>query len=109
MSTPRRPRPRPGPPVERRLRAAAGAAATQLLEAVAPGSPPTAETLERVARCHRFEGDDASREDAIDPRLVAATLDELLPRERMILTDGGHCMGFPAMHMRVPAAGHYLL
>jgi len=70
---------------------------------------PAPETLARVARCHRFEEDDVSRPDAIDPRVAAATLDELLPRERMILTDGGHCMGFPAMHMRVPDAGHYLL
>jgi acetolactate synthase-1/2/3 large subunit len=100
-----------GPPVQLQLRADAAAAAAQLLQALKPVSGPlhSADTLGRVARCHRFEEDDVSRPDAIDPRLVAATLDELLPRERMILTDGGHCMGFPAMHMRVPTAGHYLL
>ena len=110
---------RPKPPsskvqVRLQLRADANAAAEQLLDALPAANGATearhdADLLAAVARCHEYHEDDLSRPGEIDPRILALTLDELLPANRTILTDGGHCMGFPAMHMHVSDPSRYLL
>lgn len=51
-------------------------------------------------RDERYE--DASTEDTIDPRMLSATLERLLPRERTLAIDSGHFMGWPAMYLAVP-------
>lgn len=40
----------------------------------------------------------------IDPRTFTIALDDLLPTHRIVATDSGHFMGFPAMYLRVPDA-----
>jgi thiamine pyrophosphate-dependent acetolactate synthase large subunit-like protein len=46
--------------------------------------------------------DDASSEHHIDPRALTIALDDLLPKERTVVVDSGHFMGFPAMYLAVP-------
>ena len=55
--------------------------------------------LERHA-CTRTPARDAQ----IDPRILSAALDGLLPEERTVAIDSGHFMGYPAMYLRVPDA-----
>ncbi len=43
--------------------------------------------------------DDSAR--PVDPRTLCARLDQMLPGDRVILSDGGHHVGFSAMYMRV--------
>ncbi|MEO3861748.1 thiamine pyrophosphate-binding protein [Acrocarpospora sp. B8E8] len=46
--------------------------------------------------------DDSARKGRIDPRTLSIGLDDLLPDERIIATDSGNFMGYPAMFMDVP-------
>lgn len=45
---------------------------------------------------------DASTPDTIDPRTLTIALDEILPAERIVVVDGGHFSGWPAMYLDVP-------
>ncbi len=38
----------------------------------------------------------------VDPRALSIALDRMLPEERLVATDSGHFMGWPAMYWRVP-------
>ncbi|MDL5156189.1 thiamine pyrophosphate-binding protein [Actinomycetospora termitidis] len=40
--------------------------------------------------------------DRIDPRVLSAALDELLPAERTVAVDSGNFMGYPAGYLQVP-------
>jgi thiamine pyrophosphate-dependent acetolactate synthase large subunit-like protein len=40
--------------------------------------------------------------ERIDPRVLSAALDDLLPRERTVAVDSGNFMGYPAGYLRVP-------
>ncbi|MEJ2867757.1 thiamine pyrophosphate-binding protein [Actinomycetospora sp. OC33-EN08] len=40
--------------------------------------------------------------DRIDPRVLSAALDELLPAERTVAVDSGNFMGYPAAYLQVP-------
>lgn len=66
----------------------------------------TADTADRLQRGanneHKYE--DVSTRTAIDPRTFTKALDELLPLERTVVTDGGHFSGWPTRHLRVPDA-----
>jgi thiamine pyrophosphate-dependent acetolactate synthase large subunit-like protein len=56
-----------------------------------------------AARRWRDEPFDPSTVDGhIDPRTLTIALDELLPRERTVVVDSGHFMGWPAMYLAVP-------
>jgi thiamine pyrophosphate-dependent acetolactate synthase large subunit-like protein len=46
--------------------------------------------------------EDQSDERSIDPRTLSASLDELIPSERIVAVDSGHFMGWPPMYMSVP-------
>jgi thiamine pyrophosphate-dependent acetolactate synthase large subunit-like protein len=46
--------------------------------------------------------DDASTDRYVDPRALSIALDDLLPKERTVVVDSGHFMGFPAMYLEVP-------
>ena len=45
---------------------------------------------------------DASDDRVIDPRTLSIALDAILPDNRLVATDGGHFMGWPAQYLRVP-------
>jgi thiamine pyrophosphate-dependent acetolactate synthase large subunit-like protein len=66
--------------------------------------------LTQLPTLTRFGADnDVSTSEAIDPRLLVAALDEMLPAARTVVSDGGHSVGFPMMHLRVPGPRDYLL
>jgi thiamine pyrophosphate-dependent acetolactate synthase large subunit-like protein len=46
--------------------------------------------------------EDTSTGDRIDPRVLSAALDELLPAERTVAVDSGNFMGYPAAYLSVP-------
>ena len=51
---------------------------------------------------------DADEMDAIDPRVLSRALDRILPRDRAVVLDGGHFMGFAAMHLSVPKPSQFV-
>jgi thiamine pyrophosphate-dependent acetolactate synthase large subunit-like protein len=48
------------------------------------------------------EVQDHSGPDGMDPRILMLALDKMLPRERTVVTDSGHFMGFPVTYVSVP-------
>lgn len=64
-------------------------------------TPATAERMRRGAN-NESPYDDVSTATTIDPRTVTKALDEMLPMERTVVTDGGHFSGWPTRHLRVP-------
>ncbi|MQY30720.1 thiamine pyrophosphate-binding protein [Nocardia aurantia] len=46
--------------------------------------------------------EDTSTADRIDPRVLSAELDRMLPRERVVSVDSGNFMGYPSMYLDVP-------
>jgi thiamine pyrophosphate-dependent acetolactate synthase large subunit-like protein len=51
---------------------------------------------------------DQSEPDAIDPRTLMTVLDDILPKDRQIVTDVGHFFGFPATYLRAGEGGRYM-
>ncbi len=49
-----------------------------------------------------LSGTDASGDTRIDPRVLSARLDDLLPAERIVSIDSGNFMGYPSAYLRVP-------
>lgn len=43
-----------------------------------------------------------STPDTIDPRSLTIALDDILPADRIVVVDGGHFSGWPAMYLDVP-------
>lgn len=71
---------------------------------------------EDVARMIRAGSDwvdvpfeEISSEDTVDPRSLTIALNEMLPRERVVVPDGGNFNGYPAMFLQVPDARGYCL
>ena len=54
-------------------------------------------------------GDELASDGRLDPRTLFARLNELLPRERVVVTDGGHFIAWPCMYLDVPAPDHLVL
>ncbi|WP_269929001.1 thiamine pyrophosphate-binding protein [Kocuria massiliensis] len=67
-----------------------------------------AEIGERAARTEpssdeaqrRPGGDDVAPDGRLDPRRVMSIMNEVLPRERVVFTDGGHFMQWPLTYLR---------
>ncbi|MEJ2864720.1 thiamine pyrophosphate-binding protein [Actinomycetospora flava] len=58
-----------------------------------------------IAERLRMHGPDVPDEvvgDRIDPRVLSAALDDLLPAERTVAVDSGNFMGYPAAYLGVP-------
>ena len=65
----------------------------------------TPEIRDRIAHSARWNDTptaDVSSADQIDPRVLSARLDELLPAERVLAIDSGNFMGYPSAYVRVP-------
>jgi thiamine pyrophosphate-dependent acetolactate synthase large subunit-like protein len=54
-----------------------------------------------------YEGSDETTRDGIDPRIVATTLDALLPEQRAIIVDTGRFSGAPSRYMRSSGIGTF--
>jgi thiamine pyrophosphate-dependent acetolactate synthase large subunit-like protein len=44
----------------------------------------------------------------LDPRALTIALDDMLPRDRIVVVDSGHFMGWPSMYLRVPDAAGFV-
>lgn len=84
-------------------------AATALHEALLHGDRPAAtwrsEDLAahlRTAPWRARPYEDVSRPGRLDPRTVALRLQELLPADRTVVTDGGDNTGYPILYLDVP-------
>ncbi|WGH82938.1 thiamine pyrophosphate-binding protein [Auritidibacter ignavus] len=49
-----------------------------------------------------LDGGDLSTQDRIDPRVLSAKLNRILPAQRVVTTDSGNFMGYPVAYLRVP-------
>lgn len=65
-------------------------------------TPEVAEMIANGSRWQQIPVDDAPATDRVDPRALTIALDSLLPRERIVSTDSGNFMGYPATHLTVP-------
>src|SRR5690606_30949894 len=54
------------------------------------------------------EFDDASGDGRLDPRTLSLALDRRLPRNRTLVMDSGHFMGWPTMYVSVPDAAGFV-
>ncbi|WP_448003740.1 thiamine pyrophosphate-binding protein [Agromyces bauzanensis] len=54
-------------------------------------------------------GDDVAADGRLDPRRVAARLGELLPEDRVVVSDGGHFIGWANMYWPVAAPDRMLM
>ncbi|MEU0572675.1 thiamine pyrophosphate-dependent enzyme, partial [Nonomuraea sp. NPDC005983] len=82
--------------------AAAGAAWPVGGEARRYRSPEPARRIQAEGRWRAVPYTDESRDGRIDPRTLTIGLDDLLPAERIVATDSGNFMGYPAMFLDVP-------
>ncbi len=65
----------------------------------------TEEVRRRIAQESQWRDvpiEDFSSADRIDPRVLSARLDELLPAERIVCVDSGNFMGYPSQYLSVP-------
>lgn len=69
-----------------------------------PADPTTATGTGEHAR-----GDALAPDGRLDPRSLFGRLDDLLPADRIIVSDGGHFIGWAPMYLRVPAADRLVL
>ena len=51
---------------------------------------------------------DQSNGRTIDPRTLMLKLDRMLPRERTVVLDSGHCMGWAAVYLSAPDAAGFI-
>ena len=66
----------------------------------------TAELADQIAanRWADDEYEDSSTGDWIDPRTLSLELERRLPADKLVVTDSGHSLGYPAMFLSVPDA-----
>jgi thiamine pyrophosphate-dependent acetolactate synthase large subunit-like protein len=65
-------------------------------------SPDVAHRIAREGRWRDVAIEDTSTSERIDPRVLSAALDDLLPRERVVAIDSGNFMGYPSAYLGVP-------
>jgi thiamine pyrophosphate-dependent acetolactate synthase large subunit-like protein len=65
-------------------------------------SPDVADRIARQGRWRDVAIEDTSTSERIDPRVLSAALDGLLPRERVVAIDSGNFMGYPSAYLTVP-------
>ena len=93
-------------PVDLELEGDAAAVATAVLAALGddlPGwrTPEVAAIM--IAKSNRnFAYDDTSDAGHIDPRTLSKAVDDILPKQRSIVVDGGHFVGWVARYLSVP-------
>jgi acetolactate synthase-1/2/3 large subunit len=63
---------------------------------------PVRERIRAGVRWQDVPVEDLSTEDRIDPRLLTARLDQLLPADRIVSIDSGNFMGYPSQYLDVP-------
>lgn len=80
----------------------ARAVAAEAAERSGYRSPDLARRIQEEGRWRAVPYRDESGDGRIDPRTLTIGLDDLLPAERIVATDSGNFMGYPAMFLDVP-------
>ncbi len=85
----------------------AAVVARDLMTRVQPGQRyRTGEVVYDLA--HPEDPEDESEPDAADPRSVSEAIDRALPRDRTLVLDAGHFVGFPASLISVPDPSRFV-
>ena len=71
-------------------------------------SAKVAGRLSREGRWRDVPFEAEAEDGRIDPRVLSAALDDLLPAERTVAVDSGNFMGYPAMYLGVPDADGFV-
>lgn len=97
------------PQVTRYVRGDAELAARELLDRVQRATERAAQTWAGVdpeyvkgAQKDRHPGEQAAKDGRLDPRSVMVALDRMLPADRLVVTDGGHFIGWPNTYLDLP-------
>lgn len=82
----------------------AGQVARRLREALPASAGYRTDAIAEEIAAARGGADlvDEGEPGAMDPRTLSSLIDRAVPQDRALVVDGGHFMGFPAMHMEVP-------
>ena len=67
------------------------------------------ESLDFQALTYRPEGDGIAADGRLDPRTVAKRIGELLPEERVVVSDGGHFIGWANMYWPVASPDRMIM
>jgi thiamine pyrophosphate-dependent acetolactate synthase large subunit-like protein len=65
-------------------------------------TPEAAARIAATVRWNDVPTDDLSTATTIDPRVLSARLDAMLPAERIVAVDSGNFMGYPSAYLQVP-------
>lgn len=93
------------------VRADARLAAEELVTRVGSASPsaPWRESVDVAAARTYDEGDDLASDGRLDPRSAARRIAELLPSDRVVVSDGGHFIGWANMYWPVEAPDRMMM
>lgn len=88
----------------------AGDVARALVEALPSANGyRTPEVQAAMAEAEETRGfEDEGEPGAMDPRSLSCLIDRSVPADRALVLDGGHFMGFPAMHIGVEAPSQFV-
>jgi thiamine pyrophosphate-dependent acetolactate synthase large subunit-like protein len=95
-------------PVDLELEGDAAAVATAVLRSLDEGAPTAQWRLPEVAAVmtaksnRNLSYDDTGTSEHIDPRTLSKAVDDILPKDRTIVVDGGHFVGWVARYLSVP-------
>ncbi|MCG7416403.1 thiamine pyrophosphate-dependent enzyme [Microbacterium sp. ACRRU] len=90
---------------------AADAASAITARLLARGTRPSGwrESLDIAALCARDAGDGVAPDGRLDPRTVAVRIGELLPEDRVVVSDGGHFLGWSNMYWPVESPDRVMM
>lgn len=90
---------------------AADAAAAITARLRARGTPTSGwrDGLDLAALCARDPGDGVAADGRLDPRTVAVRIGELLPEDRVVVSDGGHFLGWSNMYWPVASPDRVMM
>lgn len=93
------------------VRSDARLAAEALVTRLASTAPetPWRESVDVVAARAYDEGDDLAPDGRLDPRSAARRIAELLPEDRIVVSDGGHFIGWANMYWPVAAPDRMMM
>ncbi len=93
------------------VRGDAGVVARALVDALRRARPPSGwrEWVDVAAARAYAPGDDLAPDGRLDPRSVATRIGELLPQDRVVVSDGGHFIGWANMYWPVASPDRMMM
>ena len=94
------------------IRGDARIVASELVDALRElGATPSGwrETIDLDALRRRPEGEGIASDGRLDPRTLAACIGELLPQDRVVVSDGGHFIGWANMYWAVASPDRMIM